>query len=202
MQDTQMGHFSVKVGGDKYNLTPSLRNMSRLASASRLIVFYDMMHSNKVPENVLIDLSREIILTCADSEEIDKHLIKCKRGKPHITKDSFSASDQVVVAAGLIRHGVAGVNRPNNAGSRKASGKEVTEFDVNRVVAESMIHFGLSRAEALDLTMSEFYQLLAAKYPQESSSDDAPTVKAYTDTMKEDEDMYKKALESLGVNNG
>ena len=201
MQDTQIGHFAVIVDGKKYSLTPTLRNMAKLADARRLIVFYDMIHSQKVPDHILVDLSREIILACSDSARIDENLIKCKRGKPHITPRSFSANDQVVVAAGLMRHGIAGVNRPRNAGTGKSS-REVEEFDVNKIVADAMIHFEMSRKEALDLTMSEFYLLVAAKFPPESSGNNAPSVKAHNEVMEADKDMYAAALKSLEVDNG
>lgn len=184
MQQAQIGHFSLTVGDQKFELLPSLRNMAKLANAKRILTMYDMIHSPKVPNWLRLDIAREILLACSNNEAIDKYLIKCRKQKPHLNQHKISISDQIVVAASLMRHGIAGVNRPKYEGSKKSKGKAVTEFDVNKIVADAMIHFNLSEEEALNLTMSKFSYLLAAKFPPESSREDVPSLEAHKEAMK------------------
>jgi hypothetical protein len=183
MQQAEIGHFAVTINNKTFNLIPSLRNMAKLANATRILTFYEMIHSSKVPDWIRLDLARDILLACSNDAAIDKHLIKSRRQKPHLNKDKISINDQVVVAASLMRHGIAGVNRPDYSGN-KGKSKPLDKFDVNKIVADAMIHFGLSRSEALDLTMSEFCQLLAAKFPPESSKQDTPSLDDHKAAMK------------------
>jgi hypothetical protein len=183
MQETQIGIFTLNIDGKQFKLIPSLRNMAKLANAKRILTIYDMIHSHIVPDWLRCNIGREILLACSDSEDIDTHLIKCRNQKPHLNNKKISVNDQVLVAAALMRHGIAGVNRPKHAGS-KGKGKPLDEFDINKIVADAMIHFGLSKQEALNLTMSEFYYLLASKYPADSKKQDTPSLADHKAAMK------------------
>jgi hypothetical protein len=184
MQSTQIGQFSLTIEDKTFNLLPSLRNMAKIANSRRVLVMYEMIHSPKIPDWLRVDIGREILLACSDNPDIDKHLIKCKRQKPHLNKHKISINDQVIVAASLMRHGIAGVNRPEYAGEKKGKAKPMTEFDVNKIVADAMIHFRLSESDALDLTMSKFSYLLASKFPPESNKETTPSLDAHKEAMK------------------
>ncbi|AZU97927.1 hypothetical protein [Vibrio phage LP.1] len=174
MQTAELGHFAVIIDGTKYNLKATLRNMANLADSRRLVRYFDMLHNPKLPVNVLLDVSREVILACSDSPQIEKHLIKCRRMKPHITKDSFSINDQINVAAGLMRHGIAGVNRPDNG--LKSGGGDVSEFNAYEMVAAAKNHFGMSLSEAWDITMSEFAYHIASHFPTKQTKGEVPSM--------------------------
>lgn len=185
MQQTEIGKFKLKINGNTFNLLPSLRNMAKLADSKRVLVLYEMIHSPKVPEWLKLDIGRDILLACSDNEGIDKYLIKTKRQKPVLNDSKISINDQVVVAAALMRHGIAGVNRPKYEGSKKSSDKEMVEFNINKIVADSMNHFGLSRNEAWDQTMSEFSHSLASKFPVDNSKEtDVPSLDAHRAAMQ------------------
>lgn len=183
MQQTEIGQFSLRINGKLFNLLPSLRNMAKIANAKRILTTYDMIHSARVPDWIRCNIGREILLACCDDEKIDDYLVKCANQEPIENKNSISVNDQVIVACALMRHGIAGVNRPQHAGSKKST-KAADKFDINKTVADAMIHFGLSKSEALDLTMSEFYYLLAAKYPSESASTSTPSLNDHKAAMK------------------
>ena len=173
MQQAETGHFSVNIYGKQYNLVASLENMAKIASSKRILNIYDMMHSKIVPNSVLIDVARNVLMACCDDPSLDEHLVRIRRGKPLLKHNTISVNDQVVVAASLLRHGIAGVNKPKSkATPKKGQAEPLRVFDVNKIVADAMIHFDLSRAEAMQLTMSDFYHLLAAKYPPEKRSKD------------------------------
>lgn len=189
MQSAEIGHFQLIVGESEFNLIPSLRNMSKLASAKDLLKIYNEIHDPAYPVWIKSNRARDILLACSDSYDIHEHLnefvcdtesqeMKLKSGEGKI-----SLNDQLVVAAALIRHGVAGVNRPEYEGSKESASEEVTEFDVNKVVADAMVHFGLSESDALDLTMSKFSYLLAAKFPP-TNKQSKPTLDQHAEAMK------------------
>lgn len=184
MQSAEIGQFSLDIDGKNFSLIPSLRNMAKLASSKKILSMYDMIHSPVVPDWLRLDIARDIFIACCDKKSIANHLIKTRNMKPHLNSRCISANDQIVVAASLIRHGVAGVNRPKYAGSSKSSGKGLDEFNVNKIVADAMIHFSLSEEEALNLTMSKFYYLLSAKFPSDSVKQDTPSMEQHKAAMK------------------
>lgn len=183
MQTAEVGYFQLSVDGKLFNLVASLRNMAKIADSKRILTVYDMIHSQKIPTWLKLELGRDILLACSDSEAIDNYLIKCRKQKPHLKTNSIAMNDQIVVAAALMRHGVAGVNRPDYA-KPKGKSKPLERFDINKIVSDAMIAFGLSKSEALDLTMSEFCHLLAAKFPPESASNDSPSIEDHKAAMK------------------
>lgn len=161
--------------------------MAKLANAKRILTMYEMIHSPQVPVWIRLDIARCILFACSDSDNIDKHLIKCRNMKPHLNQHKISMNDQIVVAAALMRHGIAGVNRPEYEGSGKGGHQPMTEFDINKIVADAMIHFNLSENDALELTMSKFCHLLASKFPPESVTKEkvkVPSLDSHKEAMK------------------
>jgi hypothetical protein len=203
MQTVEQGHFTLEIDNKKYNLTPSFKNMARLANADRLIIFFDLIHGNIADLATKINVAREILIACSDDESIDKYLIKCKKNKPHVKPSSISINDQIIVAAALMRHGIAGVNAPKYENSGK-KGKPLTKFDVYQYVADAKNHFGLTLDEAWNLTMTEFRYHLASKFPPIKDKDSAPDIKEHEQSMKDPkvQEMYKKAIEHMRRKNG
>ena len=203
MQTVEQGHFQVIIDENTFNLTPSFRNMAKLADADRLIIYFDLIHGRIADISTKLNVAREILIACCDNSLIDKYLIKCRKGKPHITPKSISMNDQIAVAAALMRHGIAGVNAPKYENSGK-KGEPLTKFDVYQYVSDAKNHFGLTMSEAWDLTMTEFRYHLASKFPPKRDKTDAPTLKEHEESMRnpETQEMYKKALEHLRAKNG
>jgi len=197
MQDTELGHFTVEVDGEQFELTASFRNMASLANASDLLLIFRAMHSKEALVRTLVTTARDIMLACTDKPEaLDKYLVNMPHKKPHIkSRHAISAQDQIVVAAALMRHGVAGVNRPKTG--LKPSGKAMDEFNVYQHVAEAKQHFGLSIDEAWGLTMTEFCYHLAAAFPPESAGQSAPSIDTHKAAMEADKEAYEKAIASL-----
>ena len=50
---------------------------------------------------------------------------------------------------------------------RHETGERTTEFKAFDYISAARSHFGMNRAEASQLTMTEFQMLLAAKYPDQ-----------------------------------
>lgn len=182
MQNAQIGHFAVDISDKHFDLIPSFRNMAKIASADRLLLLYDVIHSTKATTDVLINLSREILLACSSDSDIEQYLVKTQRRKAYITPRSISVNDQIVVAAALMRHGIAGVNRPKTGLKKSVRGME--KFDVYSFVADAKNHFNMSLEEAWGLTMTEFCYHLASHFPPESAEHNAPSLDAHKEAMK------------------
>lgn len=186
MQQTEIGEFSVSIDGNDFNFSPTLRNIAKIADSKRILSIYNMIHSMQVPVWLKLDLARNILMCCCDDKGIEKHLIKTRHMKPHINQHSISVNDQIVVAAALLRHGVSGVNSPDYEGSKKARGKEAIDFNVHNIASQAIVHFNMSENDAMNLTMSKFRYLLAAKFPSEATQNrqDAPSLDAHKEAMK------------------
>lgn len=203
-QNTQIGHFAVDINNQRFEFKPSLRAMSRLADAVELMQIYKALHSRYTKSTTLISMSQDVLLTCVDKpKDFERYTVgvsyaKDHRGKPHFkSKLAISINDQIQVAAALMRHGIAGVNRPKN--SLQGEGVPMKEFDVYRFVADAKHHFGVSLTEAWEMTMSEFYYHLAAAFPPTGKE---PDIDAHKAAMEQDKALYDKAMAAFkAVNN-
>ena len=84
---------------------------------------------------------------------------KMRRGE----MDEF---DMVVIAQSLITHGIIGKAKVRKL-QRHENGETTTEFNAFEYISAARNHFGMSRAEAEQLSMTEFQLLIAAKYPDQ-----------------------------------
>lgn len=185
MQSTEVGEFTLQIDGKAFTLLPSLRNIAKLAGSEEILSLYDTIHDSFISDYVRVEIGHDVLLACSDSADIEQYLVKCEGKQPIADENTISVNDQVIVAAALMRHGIAGVNRPEFAGSNEKSDPAKT-FDVNKIVADAMIHFGLSKSEALDLTMTEFCYLLASKFPPDSVTkrNESPSLDDHKAAMK------------------
>lgn len=197
MQNTEIGHFALEVNGEYFSLIPKLNNMAKLASAEDLMLYFRCMHSASTLQRTLIDMSHDVFMACCDKpQQIKKYLVETRNGKPHfISRHAVSISDQIQVAAALLRHGIAGVNRPRNALTGK--GKPMDRFDVYRFIADAKQHFGVTLTEAQNMTMTEFYYHLAAAFPPTGAE---PDINAHKEAMETDKELYEKAMAAFKGN--
>lgn len=81
-------------------------------------------------------------------------------------KGSMPASSMLLVAQSLITHGVVGKAKVRQL-QRHETGERTAEFKAFEYISAARSHFVMNRAEASQLTMTEFQMLLAAKYPDQ-----------------------------------
>ncbi|WP_422881387.1 DUF6246 family protein [Pantoea agglomerans] len=72
--------------------------------------------------------------------------------------------DMVLISLSLITHGIIGKAKVRQL-QRNESGATTNEFNAFEYISAARTHFGISREEAQQLTMTEFQLMLAAKYP-------------------------------------
>lgn len=81
-------------------------------------------------------------------------------------KGSMPVSSMLIVAQSLITHGIVGKAKVRQL-QRHGTGERTSEFKAFDYISAARSHFGMNRAEATQLTMTEFQMLLAAKYPDQ-----------------------------------
>lgn len=191
---TDIGELSVsdsRTDGEDYLLRPSFEAMTRIGSPAEIVQTYATIHGNDVaqfievcsgtlgrfPEWLSPSFNRaaeRLLSTCmhvlqACCEDDLTTMIGEWKGWRHCVvyrPGLMPKSDIIVVAQHLMQHGVVGKAKVRQL-QRHESGGRTTEFKAFDYISAARSHFGMSRAEASQLTMTEFQMLLAAKYPDQ-----------------------------------
>ena len=75
-------------------------------------------------------------------------------------------NDIIIIARNLLDHGIIGKS-PLKVPQRSESQKKTTnEFNASQYIISARTHFGMTREEAEDLSMTEFQQMIKNKYPE------------------------------------
>lgn len=191
---TDIGELSVsdsRTDGEDYLLRPSFEAMTRIGSPAEIVQIYATVHGNDVaqfievcagtlgrfPEWLSPSFNRaaeRLLSTCmhvlqACCEDDLTTMIGEWKGWRHCVvyrPGLMPKSDIIVVAQHLMQHGVVGKAKIRQL-QRHESGGRTTEFKAFDYISAARSHFGMNRAEASQLTMTEFQMLLAAKYPDQ-----------------------------------
>lgn len=83
-----------------------------------------------------------------------------------IRRGSMDDFDMLVIAQSLITHGIIGKAKVRKL-QRHEGGEATTDFKAFEYISAARNHFGMSRGEAEQLSMTEFTLLIAAKYPDQ-----------------------------------
>lgn len=87
------------------------------------------------------------------------------KGKPFKRRVGQMGDFEILlIAQSLITHGIIGKAKVRQL-QRNESSTPTTEFSAFEYISAARTHFGISREEAQQLTMTEFQIMLAAKYP-------------------------------------
>jgi len=192
----EIGECLITVGEDEYFFRPSFAAMSRIGEPQEIVqAFYDL-HNDKVtpllqramdaygtiPAWLLTHVSRReigkpaimaamsVLAACCerDLSRLIGEIIPGKSGKWAFVyrKGVVPLSDMVLIAQSLITHGIIGKAKVRQL-QRHESNKATTEFNAFEYISAARNHFGISRDEAEQLSMTEFQMMLAAKYPDQ-----------------------------------
>lgn len=81
-------------------------------------------------------------------------------------KGVMNPQDMVILAQSLMMHGIIGKAKVRKL-QRHETNEKTSEFRAADYVIAARNHFGISREEAENLTMTEFSLMLIAKYPDQ-----------------------------------
>lgn len=191
---TEIGEISIgdgREGGSDYLLVPSFEAMNRIGSPTEIVIAFACVHGSEIGEIVslcadhlcrfpewlssnlysiserLLSTSMKVLQACCDEDLTPmigewKGWSRCVVYRP----GQLPKNDIIVLAQHLMQHGVVGKAKVRQL-QRHESGEKTNEFRAFDYISAARSHFGMNRAEASRLTMTEFQMLLAAKYPDQ-----------------------------------
>lgn len=192
----EIGECLISVGDDDYFFRPSFAAMSRIGEPQEIVqAFYDL-HNDEVtpllqraveaygaiPAWLIAHVSRKqtakpalmaamsVLAACCESDvsRLTGEIVPGKSGKWAFVyrPGLMSTVEMVLIAQSLITHGIIGKAKVRQL-QRHESGQATTEFRSFDYISAARNHFGISRAEAEQLSMTEFQLMLNAKYPDQ-----------------------------------
>jgi len=192
----EIGECLITVGDEDYFFRPSFLNMTRIGDPQEIVQAFYYLHNDEVtpllqkalmaygviPEWLLRYMGRpqfakqtiyaamNVMQACCDRDvsELTGELVPGKSGKWGMVyrKGKVPMQNLVLIAQSLITHGIIGKAKVRQL-QRHETGKATTEFNAFEYINAARNHFGVSRQEAEQLSMTEFQMLLAAKYPDQ-----------------------------------
>lgn len=91
-----------------------------------------------------------------------------KKGMMYV-RGGMPVADIVTIARRLIEHGVVGMSKMRKLQRDEGKKGEFTkEFNTMEYISMARAHFGMSREQAEDLTMTELQELIKVKFPQKA----------------------------------
>ncbi len=140
----------------------------------------------------LLSSAMHVMQSCCD-EDVTPLIGEWRAGKKGVIyrRGGMSTGEIILISHTLIEHGVMGkakIRRPQRA----ETNSYVNEFRAIEYINSARIHFGISRAEAERLTMTEFQLMLNAKYPDQQGF----TREEY-DTVRDD--YFKRREERIAA---
>lgn len=192
----EIGECLITVGDEDFFFRPSFANMMKIGEPQEIVqAFYDL-HNDEVtplikraaeaygfvPEWLIQHLktteygrrahqaAMTVLTACCDRDatlligeyvpgRTGRRAILLKPGK-------MDAFPMLAIAQSLITHGIIGKAKVRQL-QRHETGQAVTEFRAFEYINAARNHFGMTRSEAEQLTMTEFHLLLAAKFPDQ-----------------------------------
>ncbi|MEQ0227620.1 DUF6246 family protein [Klebsiella sp. CN_Kp091] len=103
---------------------------------------------------------------------------------------TMPASEMIIVAQNLMMHGIIGKAKVRKL-QRYESNETTSEFRATDYIMAARNHFGISREEAENLTMTEFALMLNAKYPNQKGF----TREEYDAVMDDDDRRWQAMMQ-------
>lgn len=138
-------------------------------------------------------LAAHTVLTACCDDDIGELVGWMKPGKSRKRgfmwrPGTMPAPEMIIVAQNLMMHGIIGKAKVRKL-QRYESNETTSEFRATDYIMAARNHFGISREEAENLTMTEFALMLNAKYPNQKGF----TREEY-DAVMDDDDRRWQAL--------
>ncbi|EPA9111041.1 MAG: DUF6246 family protein [Serratia liquefaciens] len=193
---TEIGEMVISDTNRDYFFRPSFANMTRIGSPAEIVERFAELHTSDAPRllEAAIDAYGSVpgwllnhinapsfssdaiyagiivMQACCDDDvsALVGELRPSKRGKRAFVfrQGKIPASDIIVLGQSLITHGIIGKAKVRKL-QRNESNSYVNEFRSFEYISAARNHFNMPRAEAEQLTMTDFQLLLAAKYPEQ-----------------------------------
>ncbi|CAI0728418.1 Uncharacterised protein [Serratia proteamaculans] len=193
---TEIGEMLISDAQHDYFFRPSFANMTRIGSPAAIVERFAELHTSdaprllegaikaygEVPGWLLAHINAPsfssdaiyagmIVMQACCKEDISSlvgELRPSKRGKRAFVfrRGSTPPSDIIVLAQSLITHGIIGKAKVRRL-QRHETNAYVAEFSAFEYISAARNHFSMPRAEAEQLTMTEFQLMINNKYPEQ-----------------------------------
>ncbi|UPW42577.1 hypothetical protein BAHKABFF_00027 [Salmonella phage CF-SP1] len=190
---TEIGELRISLADKSFFFKPSFRAMNEIGTPKEIVEMYatlngadylqTMQHIEGLPPGAQIQvmktvskpvygrhvLSAAYIVMQACCEEDVSMLIggwkPTARGVRYVP-GVMPVNDIIIIARNLLDHGIIGKS-PLKVPQRSESQKKTTnEFNASQYIISARTHFGMTREDAEDLSMTEFQQMIKNKYPE------------------------------------
>ncbi|ARB84879.1 MULTISPECIES: DUF6246 family protein [Yersinia] len=198
-----------------YFFLPSLKNMTKIGTATEIVEIYAVLNGSELNQvlapamnanlpvflmpkiainkctNHIISFAIQVMEACCEQSLTEligefkgwRNCIVYRPGK-------MSKEKIIIIARELIEHGVIGKAKIRKLQKNESKNDYSSEFNAMDYINSARIHFNMSRAEAEQLTMTEFQLLLKAKYPEEKGF----TREEYDEIMDADDRLQERLI--------
>lgn len=199
----ECGLVRVTAGdGTEATFRPSLGRIAALASPPGIVELYVRLYGPQAEA-----AASDVLAGLCDPDDLEA--LPALIGGLHIhdaANASFDeavpaqmpANDRVLIARHLMLHGMVGKARPG-AHAPAEKGEYSATFDADEYIAAAEVHLGMSRADAADLSMTEFQRRFEMKFPPDPNAAgvrDVPNAEEYEAGMAAFEEL--KARRAAG----
>ena len=192
---TAIGEVGIEFEGRSYLLRPSLFSMTQIGSPTEIVEATALLMTPEPEEPQARKLFRKqrfetaltVLYACSGEQDLGDLLggmVPTESGRISYSPGRMPMSEIVLLARGLLRHGVVGDLEPT---PRQGPGDYVREFRAEEHVSIAMAHLGLSEREAWNMTLSALVKVMRAKFPVDPKKANAPkphTAEQYDATME------------------
>lgn len=190
---TEIGEMRISLADRSFFFKPSFAAMARIGTGAEIVEIYaklngadyvrTMQHLEGLPFGAQLQVMKTvsrpvfgrhvlsaafIIMQCCCEDDISV-LIGSWRPTPRGVKyvpGVMPVGDIITLARNLIEHGVIGKSPLKVPQRSESQAKTTSEFNISQYIISARTHFGISREEAEDLSMTEFQQMVKNKFPE------------------------------------
>lgn len=190
---TEIGELRISLTDKSYFFKPSFRAMNEIGTPKEIVEMYatlngadylqTMQHIEGLPPGAQIQVMKAVskpvygrhvlsvayIVMQACCEEDVSMLIggwkPTARGVRYVP-GVMPVNDIIIIARNLLDHGIIGKSPLKVPQRSESQAKTTSEFNVSQYIISARTHFGMTREEAEDLSMTEFQQMIKNKYPE------------------------------------
>lgn len=190
---TEIGELRISLADKSFFLKPSFRAMNEIGTPKEIVEIYatlngadylqTMQHIEGLPPGaqmqVMSTVSKPvygrhvlsaafIIMQACCDEDISVLVGSYKptaRGVKYVP-GLMPVNDIIIIARNLLDHGIIGKSPLKVPQRSESQAKTTSEFNVSQYIISARTHFGMTREEAEDLSMTEFQQMIKNKYPE------------------------------------
>jgi len=223
---TEIGEMIIGCNDKQFFLKPSFRAMMAIGSPKDIVHTYAVLNGldvrNAVSQSMsafgcvpmfiaktlttkhyqrsILSAAQVVMQACCD-EDLSLMIGGWKPGKRGMVyvMGAMPVGDIVKLATHLMEHGIIGKSPLKQPQRSADSGKTTQEFHAVEYISSARAHFGMSREDAEDLTMTEMQMMIKSKYPEPKGYTRQEYDSLYEQRNKLRAERLKKEAEKKGA---